>query len=562
MRKGLLTTVALAAAAGVAVPALAADGDLDPTFGDSGIQRVSVGDDEYSSEAHDLVIDGAGRVVMVGRGDNGDDDEWGLTRLDADGQVDETFGDGGQRTDWVGNGGLLNAVALQPDGKIVVAGNASRPGRWHNAFAVGRYTDDGFLDDDFGADEGTERITDGDIPGAIGQALDVKVLSDGDIVVAGYGTWRGATPSSSSEHHAVVVRLNPDGTRDDQFGVDGLIHWQVSAFDNRATTVTERPGGRIVVGGMAEHDDGSEDFSVAQFTRTGAWDSSFSGDGSVLVPIGVGEGHEDTIESIAVDKAGRIVAAGAVQGEETREFGIVRLTPAGELDGTFGTGGIVRTVIEEWSEAQDVVVRADGRILVAGRAGNIEFALEQYDEKGALDPSFDGDGTVTTEIGSFAQARAVALSADGTRAIAAGRGSSSFAAARYVLPPLVEKEPEPEDDKKDDPKPEQRKSDPQPAEQQPTAPAVVTPRSVARGPRRCTSRRVFTINLRRLGIVKGDAVFRGKVSQQRLKGTGKTIRVDLRRLPAGRYAVDVIGLTKSGGKVRKTKRYRTCKVRR
>ena len=251
-----------------------------------------------------------------------------------------------------------------------------------------------------------------------------------------------------------------------------------------------------------------------------------------------------------------------MQGRSSREFGVVRLTPAGALDTTFGTDGIVQTEIDDWSEATDLVVRRDDSVLVAGRAGDLEFALAQYDEDGALDAAFGGDGIVTTEIG-FSEANAMVLNADGTRAVVAGRGSNRFAAARYVLSPVTGKEPEDEDDpKEDEPKKEQPKSDPQPAAQQPATPGTVAPRSVAKGPRRCTSRRVFTINLRRLGIVKGDAVFRGKADQQRLKGTGTTIRVDLRRLPAGRYAVDVLGLTKSGAKVKRTKRYRTCKARR
>src|SRR5688500_8852664 len=102
MRKGLSAVAALAATAAVAVPALAADGDLDTSFGVAGVQHVEVGDYEYGAAANDVVIDGAGRTVMVGEADNGDGPEWGLTRLTSDGQLDESFGYGGTRTDWVG----------------------------------------------------------------------------------------------------------------------------------------------------------------------------------------------------------------------------------------------------------------------------------------------------------------------------------------------------------------------------------------------------------------------------------------------------------------------------
>lgn len=555
MRKGLTAVVAVAATAAVAVPALAADGDLDTSFGTDGVSVVAVGDTEYPSSAHDVIVDGTGSSILVGSADNGDGTEWGLAKLDPNGDLDESFGNGGTKDDWIGNGGTAHAVDLQDDGMIVVAGDASRPDDHLNELAVGRYRANGQRDTTFGDDAGNQRTVVGDIEGGIARAYDVEVLSDGDIVVVGYGTWRSG---DFSRHRAVAARYNPDGSPDEQFGGDGVVDWFVTDYNNRATSVAEAPGGGIIVGGTAEHEMGEEDLAFWKLTRTGAWDTTFGGgDGSLLIPVGEAEDREATVEGIALDADGRIVAAGTLDDDE-HEAVVARVTPQGAPDASFGDGGVVRTAVEDdWADGRDVAVRPDGAILVTGSFGAEGLALAKYDEDGDLDGAFGGDGIASAPLTS-GMARSLALNADGTRAVIAGAGGGRFAASRFVLE-QVEEKPTGGGEK---PK-EERKQDTgqQPAAEQQQAPAPAAGRA-APAPRRCTSRRVFRINLRRLGIVRGDAVFRGKVQQSRLKGDGRAIRVDLRRLAPGRYVVDVVGLRKNGRQVKVTKRYRTCRPRR
>ncbi len=101
----------------------------------------------------------------------------------------------------------------------------------------------------------------------------------------------------------------------------------------------------------------------------------------------------------------------------------------GSHDPTFGGGGVVTTAIgSSYDWTQDVAVQADGKIVAAGYAivnSNWDFALARYNTDGSLDTSFDGDGKVTTAIGSGNdQAHAVALQADG-KVVAAGYAQTS-----------------------------------------------------------------------------------------------------------------------------------------
>src|SRR5205823_5199649 len=138
--------------------------------------------------------------------------DFAVARYNADGSLDTTFGSGGTVTTNFGPGATYDdadGVAIQSDGKIVVAGTCNRGGS-DNVFAVARYNADGSLDSTFGS--GGTVTTDFGLGGSDDSAYAVALQPDGKIVAAG-ATYLGGVPGDFA-----LARYNPDGTLDSTFG--------------------------------------------------------------------------------------------------------------------------------------------------------------------------------------------------------------------------------------------------------------------------------------------------------------------------------------------------------
>jgi uncharacterized delta-60 repeat protein len=269
---GVLALACACCAASTAV-AVAAPGDLDPTFSGDGRLTSDLG--RGDSRAAAIVRQPAdGRIVVVGRRADryvgtGSLPDFALARLNSDGSLDESFsGDGRQTTDFSPAGDQATAVALQPDGRIVVAGSAGAPGAAD--FAVARYNADGSLDTSFSAD-GRLTIDFGEESASSG----VAVAGDGAIVVVGVaGVGRDAD--------FALARLNADGSPDTAFDGDGMLRTDVAGAD-RATAVALRDDGAIVVAGTADASTGfttgTNLFAVTRYSSSGVLDGTFGGDG-------------------------------------------------------------------------------------------------------------------------------------------------------------------------------------------------------------------------------------------------------------------------------------------
>ncbi len=206
----------------------AADGDQDPTFGNAGIVTTDFGNTEEN--AVDVAVLPDGKIVAAGsRGQ-----DFGAARYNADGSLDATFGTGGLvSTDLFGASfDFARAMALQPDGKIVIAGQTSTSLiATDQDFALLRYNSDGTVDTTFGTN-GRVRTDFG--AGNLESAFSVAIDSVGRIVAAGYTTAAGA-----AGREFAVARYNLDGTLDTTFDGDGRV------ISISATTSTERPTWRF-----------------------------------------------------------------------------------------------------------------------------------------------------------------------------------------------------------------------------------------------------------------------------------------------------------------------------
>ncbi|WP_369251286.1 calcium-binding protein [Streptomyces sp. R41] len=417
-RAVVVAAIGLALVLALPGTAAAAPGDLDTSFSGDGRVLTSFADDDH---ANDVAVQSDGKIVSVGASADYSvfESDFALARHNADGTLDTSFGGDGTVTTAINNmnpdfqWSEAHAVALQPDGKIVVVGGSWKGYENCCWFTVARYNTNGTLDTSFGGGDGRV-FTDF---GAPQEAMDVAVQpSDGKIVAVGYG---GAG--------VALARYNDDGTPDQTFGGgDGMVtndpapELPEEGGDARALAL--QPDGKIVVGG--EVGTTRFDFVLLRYNANGTLDTSFSGDGIERTDFG----DYESVEGLTVQPDGRIVAAGGSSGR----FALARYNVNGSLDTTFGNAG--RVLTSGGGGAQDVVLQPDGRIVVAGSNGpGGDFAVLRYNTNGSPDGGFGTGGLATTDFGGSDQARGIALQPDG-KIVAAGQGgpNSDFALARYL----------------------------------------------------------------------------------------------------------------------------------
>jgi uncharacterized delta-60 repeat protein len=364
-----------------------ANGTLDRTFGGNGRVTTNfgpgngIGSSGASSfeAATAVAIQADGKIVAVGysnmRNTDFFDFDFALVRYHPDGSLDKTFGggDGKVTTDMQhGSEDRAFAVAIQPNGKIVVAG-ASRHAPGLNDFALARYHADGTLDKTFGGDG---KVTT-DFSAGADVARAVAIQPDGKIVAAGPTTATGRSVDFG------LVRYNANGTLDKTFSRDGRV---VTDFHNdsgdEAYAMALQPDGNVVVVGLFTLDGITFDFAVARYHSNGTLDQTFSGDGKVITDF---TESSDVARAVAIQPDGKIVVAGdSLDFSRTDDFALVRYNTNGTLDATFGARGKVLTDFigqfgsSESDQADAIAIQADGKIVAVGISGFDGFAVVRY----------------------------------------------------------------------------------------------------------------------------------------------------------------------------------------
>jgi uncharacterized delta-60 repeat protein len=372
-------------------------GALDTTFSGDGRQITDFGAED---RAFEVALQSDGKIVVAGQTCINDICNVALTRYKAGGAPDTTFsGDGKQTSDFGGDdNGSYGGLAIQPDGKIVLAGYM-----WNGSnydFAVYRFLSNGNLDTTFSGD-GRQSIGFG--PGRQDFATDLILQSDGKILVAGY-----SGDASYGHNNFAIVRLKAGGAIDTTFSADGK---QMTDFvaEDFAYEVALQADGKIILAG--ERYAPSAALSAAALPR-----------------------HKIDRKVVAAGKNfSRVVTSDAVA--------MARYTSDGSLDTTFNVSGkkLFNIVANADSWAEGLLVQADGKILVLGStdngAGNSNFGLVRLNSNGSFDTTFNTDGKVTVDFGSDEFAGDLALQGDGKYVLAGHTCSTQcdFALAR-ILP--------------------------------------------------------------------------------------------------------------------------------
>ena len=373
---------------------------LDDTFDADGKATLA----SFGGGDSDMALQADGKIVMVG----GRFIDFVLARFNVDGSLDTSFGSGGKVTTDIAGGFAqerARAVAIQPDGKIVVVGESSLPSG-DLAVALVRYNADGTLDTTFGS--GGKAF---DTP-VTGRAWDVAILPDGRIVVAGDAPVAN-NPQDFGDF--LVARYTAKGNIDVSFGIGGTVVTDMTSRTDLARNIVVQPDGALVVSGDPIGSDPSNRTSVARYDANGGLDPSFGPGGKVVIAGAfVGRG-------LALQSDGRLVLVGSmavqnVQNDFTH-FAVLRLNANGTFDNSFGTEGATTTSLTGLTDvAHAVALQADGRIVVAGEGNlvNPNFALARYNTDGTLDTSFAVDGKLVVDFfGLQDRAESVVLQADG-----------------------------------------------------------------------------------------------------------------------------------------------------
>ncbi len=417
-------------------------GSLDLGFGPAG--KVKTPFTGYASaravaiQPNDHKIVAAGTSYSAGSGY-----DFALARYTPDGKLDASFSFDGKTTTDFGAYDFARAVAIQKDGKIVVAGYTVPDGTFDFQIALARYLPNGTRDPSFG-NNGMVVSDFGDADG-FGAAFALVLQNDGGvqkIVVAGLadipGTFKFGIGLTRFHFAFGLARFNPDGTPDPGFGSNGKVVSDFGPGLSAATSLAIQKTGEIVAAGVA----GAEIFglggvgavALARYKANGDIDPSFgtSGLGQVVTPVGT---ELSIANAVALENDGRIVVAGSAHGDA--DFLLACYLPDGSLDNNFDGDGLLFTDFgDDYNEyAGALVIQGDSKIIAVGTSAG-QFALARYNPDGSLDPGFGMAGKRLTHIGvgNGARANAATLQDDGKLVVvgqAWGNDGVDFALARY-----------------------------------------------------------------------------------------------------------------------------------
>lgn len=352
-------TTSGAAGSDVLLLRLANDGTLVPGFGDNGVVRTSFGPFDFAS-GRAVVIDQNDRIVVAGQfAESTNNDEFVVLRYHADGTLDGDFGAQGRTiTSFAITSDAANAVALQPDGKILAAGFAP------TGFALARYLENGDPDSTFN-DDG-KVITSFGVNGAVARA--VVLQPDGRILTAGYAPGQGTDPA--------LARYESDGSLDTTFGDHGKVITSLGAYNDVLNALALLPDGRIYAAGTAH--TFTDMFALLRYMPNGALDTTFDHDGIVTLPVGPGPSKAN---SMVLRPDGDVILSGSFETVLGVDIALARFDSTGAFDPTFGFGGVTFTDIDGRDDAAMAsALQQDGKLVVAGYSADTlyDIALARY----------------------------------------------------------------------------------------------------------------------------------------------------------------------------------------
>lgn len=390
--RAALTAAGLLACVAVSAPAAgAAPGDLDPSFGSGGSVRFFPSAEEIALRG--VAVQPDGKIVLTGV----DQATLGLlvVRLLENGEFDPSFGNGGVVTTlFPGGYGEGRAVAVQPDGRIVVVGQAK--GLVNSDFVALRYEANGAPDPSFGGGDGIEIVP---VGADEDRAEAVALGATGRILLAG----ESRLPMNAGSEAGIAV-LSASGQPDPGFGSNGVKTLNTTGAEksDEARAIAEQADGKIVVADATGNGAGNG-FTIVRLLAGGGPDPEFGVAGVINTPIPGGGAAKGRAADVVIQPDGRIVASGngyeEVEAKTEPTFAAARYLGDGKLDPSFGgagTGIFSRRISPGEESAQRVLLASSGKLILAGRyaptLNDSSVAALRLDPSGVLDPTFGSGG--------------------------------------------------------------------------------------------------------------------------------------------------------------------------
>ncbi len=411
----------------------------DPHFGDAGV--VVTAESDKTSVLHDILVQPDGKIVAAGMiydNDGAMKHHTYLVRYLPNGALDPSFGTNGKVKTAVGTLDIGYALALQADGKIVVAGNETVITATDSTTAsittrpfILRYTSNGVLDAGFGSNGihhlGTLIVYPEKYLSAI------LVRPDGNIIAGGgllYGELR----------EMFVIALKPDGTYNNSFGNNSVARIVIEpGKDATLNTMALQPDGKLVVAGTSGlatlTAPPNTKAALARLLPDGAPDLSFGNSGKVVTAMSTGATPYDMISSLAL-QGGKIVAAGA----SDKHHALLRYQQDGTPDLTFGTNGF--TVNTALDPATNLHIDQNGKLITSGLKAyqqpyNTDIVLARHLANGTPDLTFGTSGALTINRSDRDNATKLIAQPDhkillGGHTVDASSQNSSFTLFRFM----------------------------------------------------------------------------------------------------------------------------------
>ncbi len=408
----------------------------DPGFSTKGRATTPIGNS--SDRGIDMTLDNNERIVVAGQTFNGTDNDIALVRYNTDGTLDNSFGNNGIVVSPVGSeNDYSDGVAIQPDGKIVVCGYFD-DGATLLSMVLLRYNDDGTPDAGFG-NNGIVTFNAGE---GDDMARDVKIQPDGKIVITG-------SFFNGNNQDILFARFNEDGTPDLSFNETGFVLMPVGDKNDGTFQLVLQPDNKIVAAGYIITDDLSENIVLVRLNTDGSRDNNFGDNGISLTawadPV---YPNFDAAYTIAMQDE-QILLGGYARGlfiDVDNYIAVARYTDSGKLDSSFGNNGIFKTIfgpVDNYlsESVTALAVQPDGKIVASAHSSiigyNADFLLFRLNVNGTLDNTFGGNGFVSTALSRDDDfAGSVAIQADGKIVLAGYSFDSSrdydFAVVRYL----------------------------------------------------------------------------------------------------------------------------------
>ncbi len=407
-------------------PSYSQSGIPDSTFGENGIVITDINSGS-SDFLRAIAIQPDQKILAFGSSGSGTGADLLVVRYLTDGTPDPEFGTNGiVHVDFNSTGDNGHALTIQPDGKIVLAGETSVKGQ--SDFALARINIDGSLDETFG--DGGKVVTNMgstfEFPNAVTLQEDHKIIAAGRVSAGNFSDFG-------------MVRYNPDGKVDSMFGVNGIVITSIRDEDE-AKGIVIQPGGKIILGGFASV-NAKGDFAMVRYLDDGTIDKTFGSGGKVLTDL-EGTGRSDFPNSMIQDPNGNIVLAGNANFDNLfleTDFGIARYTSEGDLDQSFGIHGIYILSLGTNDQIQSIVRQPDGKYLVAGKSDVVftnKWILARLKSEGGLDTLFGNHGIVLTDLDGTTEVPSGILIQNDSKIVVGGLNGdfahADFIVARYI----------------------------------------------------------------------------------------------------------------------------------